>query len=187
MKRISFLAMFVAAVALLSTSCGTSDSVKSIYLTSAATSTGSTTGTTVYNLPGVDATLQLKAFAVYHSGRQVDITNDSTWNVQPVGCVFSGNPNAPCGGPLPAYGPDSVPISKTGLMTGIAQICTWMDPDVTTGTPPNTTTAPANPPIWEYTGYYQTTATYNGMTSQPVGIGVGVTASNAPTGGCGPA
>ena len=181
MKRTSFLAVFLSAIALLTTSCGHSDSVKSIYLTAAGSN-----GSTVFNLPGVDATLQLKAYAMYHSGKQVDVTNDVTWTVNTVGCVFSGDPNDPCGGPLPDYGPDSVPISKTGLMTGIAQICTWMDPLVTTGTGTSQTTAPADPPVWLYTGYYQTTATYRGMTSQPVGIGVGVTESNYPKGGCGP-
>ena len=31
----------------------------------------------------------------------------------------------------------------------------------------------SSPPVWEYTGYYQTTATYREFTSQPIGIGMG--------------
>lgn len=178
MKRtLVFATLLLAATALLTTSCGTSDSIKSLLLTSTKSGNSS-----VYNLSGVDATLQLKVYAVYHSGKQIDVTNDSSFAMVPTGCVFSGDVSNPCGGALPDPGPDTLTINKTGLMTGIAQICTWLDVIDNTKTPP----APANPAIWEYTGYYQTTATYREFTSQPVGIGVGVTASNAPSGGCGP-
>ena len=171
MKRTQFLAVLLVAAMLISTGCGHSDSIKSLMVTSTGANNNG-----FYNLPGVDATLQLKVFAVYHSGKLIDVTNDSTWNVVPVGTDQDGNA-------LPPYGPDTVPINKTGLMTGIVAICTWTDGIDGTKTPP----APANPPIWEYTGYYQTTATYREFTSQPVGIGVGVVASNnSPVGGCGP-
>jgi len=171
-KRTKILATLLAGVFLMSTGCGTSDSIKSLLLTSnGANNSG------FYNLPGVDATLQLKVFAVYNSGKMIDVTDASTWTVVPTGTDQDGLP-------LPPYGPNSVPINKTGVMTGIAQICTWTDAIVTTGTK----SGPASPPIWQYTGYYQTTATYREFTSQPVGIGVGVVASNnSPSGGCGPA
>jgi hypothetical protein len=175
-KRAQVLATLLAALLIISTGCGTSDSIKSVLLTSTGANNSG-----FYNLPGVDATLQLKVFAIYNSGKQIDVTNASTWTATPVCCDQDGND-------LPPYGPNSVPINKTGLMTGIAAICTWTDAIVTTGTGSTATTAPANPPIWQYTGYYQTTASYRGFTSQPVGIGVGVVASkNSPTGGCGPA
>ncbi len=177
MKRKPVLATLLCAVSLIMSSCGTSDSIKSLYLTSTGVSSGST-----FNLAGVDSTLQLKVWAIYNSGKQIDVTNSSAWTVTPTGCTFSGDTNSPCGGALPAYGPDSVPINATGLMSGIAQICTWEDLINTTVTPP----LPYSPPVWAYTGYYQTTATYRGFTSQPIGIGVGVVDSNAPTGGCGP-
>ena len=180
MRRINnLLAALLAAVVITSTGCGVSDSVKSIMLTSNSNSSGGT-----YNLAGADGTLQLKAFAVYHSGKTVDVTNDSTFAMVPTGCVFEGDPTNPCPDAiaLPAPGPQTVTISKTGLMTGIAPICTWLDPLDTSKTP----ALPFNPPVWEYTGFYQTTATYNGMTSQPVAIGMGITASDAPSGGCGP-
>jgi len=176
-RTLVFATLLLAATALLSTSCGKSDSIKSLLLTSTGANNSG-----FYNLPGVDATLQLKVYAVYNSGKQIDVTTMSTFSMVPTGCVFSGDVNNPCGGALPDPGPDTVTINKTGLMTGIAQICTWLDAIDNTKTPP----APANPPIWEYTGYYQTTATYREFTSQPVGIGVGVVASNSPTGGCGP-
>ena len=178
MKRIpilALLALLCCGGALLSTSCGTSDSIKSLLLTSNGTNN---TGT--YNLPGVDATLQLKVYAVYNSGKQIDVTDSSTFSVTPVCCDQNGQQ-------LPAYGPDTVPINKTGLMTDIVLMCTWQDGTMTTGCPNSATSCPANPPTWEYTGYYQTTATYRQFTSQPVGIGVGsVVSKNSPVGGCGP-
>ena len=171
MKCSKLLATILAAVLISSTGCGVSDSIKSLLLTSSSNSTGG-----FYNLVGVDGTLQLKVFAVYHSGKQIDVTNDSTWTVTPMGVDQDLLA-------LPAYGPDTVPINKTGVMTAIVPICTWTDGMDNTKTPP----APANPPVWEYTGWYQTSATYREFTSQPVAIGVGAAASkNSPIGGCGP-
>jgi hypothetical protein len=172
MKRtFTVLALFIAAITLLSTSCGTSDYVKSLTLSSNGTSSGG-----FYNLVGVDGTLQLQVMAVYNSGKLLDVTKASTWNVTPTGVDQYGFA-------LPPYGPNTVPIDPSGLMTGIVSICTWTDTLDTTVTP----AVYWNPPIWEYTGYYQVSATYRNFTSQPVGIGVGVQASkNSPSGGCGP-
>lgn len=177
MRRINnLLAALLAAVVITSTGCGVSDSVKSITLSSTGSSSGG-----FYNLAGVDGTLQLVATANYHSGKTVVVTNDVTWSVSPVGSIYSSaDPNFVAGDPLPPYGPDTAPINKTGLMTGIVGICTWVDLIDNTKTPP----APYNPAQWAYTGYYQVTATYNGLASQPVGVGLGIAESNAP--GCGP-
>ena len=175
MKRTSVLTLLLAAIALLTTSCGTSDYLESLTLTSNGASAGG-----FFNLAGVDGTIQLVLTANYHSGKTVNVTNNAIWTVVPVCCDDTGNA-------LPAYGPNTVPINPTGLMTGIVPICTWTDAIVTTGTGSSAVTGPANPPIWEYTGYYQVSATYRNFTSQPVGVGVGVAASNnSPTGGCGP-
>ena len=174
MKRISFLALFLSAIALLVTSCGTSDSVKSLQLGSLASSAGG-----FYNLAGQDGTLQLTVTAVYNSGKLVDVTRASTFSVKPQGCAESAAVSSYLcpGGSLPANGPDVVPISPTGLMTGIISLCTWQDTPVSN---------PPDPPNWLYTGFYQVTATYKGFTSQPIAVGVGVTASNDPKGSCGP-
>ena len=171
MKRIHILATFLVLTLLMTPSCGTSDSIKSLLLTSTGANNSG-----FYNLAGQDATLQLKVYTVYNSGKQIDVTNRVTWSVVPVG--VDQNQVA-----LPPYGPTTVPINSTGLMTGIVGICTWVDPINNSVTPP----APANPPNWEYTGFYQTTASYRGFTSQPIAVGVGVAASNtSPIGGCGP-
>ncbi len=179
MKRTSVLLTVLTAVALFSSSCGTSDYVQSVTLSSK----GSTAASFV-NLPGVDGTIQFSVTANYHGGKTVDVTNSVTWNVAPVGCAYSvaqgANQAQLCpNGVLDPYGPNTVPISKTGLMTAISQVCTWVDAiDATTN-------KPANPAAWLYTGYYQVTATYKNWTSQPIGVGVGVTTSNIA--GCGPA
>lgn len=174
MKQKNILATILSVAVLFAMSgCGNSDHLQSITLTP-----GSASG--VANLPGVDATLQLAVTANYNSGKTVIVTNESTFSVTTVGTDDNGNA-------LPPYGPNTVPISTTGMMTAVGLLCTWTDANETTGTPPNQTTAPANPPVWEYTGYYQVTASYKGMTSQPAGIGVGSVASNnSPIGGCGP-
>ncbi|HKN16884.1 MAG TPA: hypothetical protein VJX47_08080 [Candidatus Sulfotelmatobacter sp.] len=175
MKRTNILAALLVALSLISTGCGTSDYVQSVQLTATGASSGG-----FFNLAGVDGTLQLVANAVYHSGKTVPITSSVTFSITPTGTDDNGNA-------LPPYGPTTVPINSSGLMTGIVPICTWTDAMETTGSGSSATTAPANPPVWEYTGYYQVTATYRGLTSQPVGIGVGVAASNnSPVGGCGP-
>jgi hypothetical protein len=159
--------MFLGAVALLSTSCGTSDSVKSITLTSVGSDNGG-----FFNLAGADGTLQLQVLAIYNSGKQVDVTNQSIYSATTVGVDDNGNA-------LPPFGAPNVTINPTGLMTfsSTTPVCTWVDLPLS---------APATPPNWAYTGYYQTVATYNGMASQPIAVGVGAATSNSPTGGCGP-
>src|SRR5580692_4654397 len=139
MKRtLTVLALFLAAVALVSTSCGSSDYIKSVQLNANGASAGGT-----FNLPGVDQD----------------------------------------GAALPAYGANTVPISSSGLMSGIVGICTWEDAFNTTVTP----NAYWNPPVWQISGWYQVTATYRNFTSEPLGVGVGVaTSKTSPIGGCGP-
>ena len=172
MKRTSaVLALFVAAIALLSISCGTSDYVKSLTLSA----NGATSGGT-YNLAGVDSTLQLQVIANYNSGKTLDVTNASTWNVGTIG-TLNDMMTA-----LPPYGPTTVTISPTGMMTTIEDVCTWNDTYNTTVTPQVLWV----PPVWVLTGYYQVSATYRNFTSQPIGVGVGSAASNSPDGGCGP-
>ncbi len=176
MKRTNILAALLVALSLISTGCGTSDYLQSVQLTTNGANSGG-----FFNLVGADGTLQLEAFAIYHSGKAVPITDSVTYTVTTVGVDSNFQE------PLPAYGPTTVPINSTGLMTAVEALCTWEDAIVTTGTGSTATSGPANPPVWVYTGYYQVTATYRGMMSQPVAIGVGsATAPNSPTGGCGP-
>jgi hypothetical protein len=174
-KRTSILAMFLAAVAVFSTSCGQSDYLQSLQLSAQGATAGGS-----YNLPGVDATLQLQAWAIYHSGKQVNVTNNVTWTVTVAPAPANVDMN---GVPLPPYGPDTVPISPNGLMQAVEDVCTWVDGSTTT----NGSITYDNPPVWAYTGYYQVIATYRNFTSNPIGVGVGSeTNPTSPTGGCGP-
>lgn len=166
MKRTNILATLLVGFLLISGGCGTSDSLKSITIGSAGT-TGS-----VFNLKGADGTLQLTVTANYLSGKAVDVTNFSTYTVTTVGVDENTQQ------PLPPYGPTTVPISTTGLMTAVASQCTWVDLPLS---------APSKPPQWAYTGYYQVVANYRGLVSQPIAIGVGSATDNqSPVGGCGP-
>jgi hypothetical protein len=170
-KRTSILAMFLAAVTVFSTSCGQSDYLQSVQLSANGASAGGS-----YNLPGVDYALPLQVWAIYHSGKQVNVTNNATWTVTPICCDMNGDP-------LPAYGPATVPISTNGLMQAVVTLCTWQDGQTTT----SGTATYDNPPVWALTGYYQVIANYRNFTSNPLGVGVGSeTNPNSPTGGCGP-
>jgi hypothetical protein len=172
-KRTNIVAALLVTLTLISTGCGTSDYVQSVQLT--ATGPGNAAFS---NLAGADGTIQLNTVAVYHSGKNVPVTNSVTYTVSTVGTQDELSGYAP----IPAYGPTTVPIDPTGLMTIVASLCTWVD--LPSGTPPVLPT----PPIynWEYTGYYQVVAVYNGVSSQPVAIGAGSRAGNAPDGSCGP-
>jgi hypothetical protein len=172
-KRTNIVAALLVTLTLISTGCGTSDYVQSVQLTSTGASSGG-----FFNLAGADGTLQLITMAVYHSGKTVPVTNSVSYTVSIVGTQDEMSGYAP----IPAYGPTTVPIDSTGLMTAVASLCTWVD--LPSGTPPVLPT----PPIynWEYTGYYQVVSVYNGVSSQPVAVGVGSRAGNAPDGSCGP-
>jgi hypothetical protein len=122
----------------------------------------------LYNLPGWGATLQLQVNAVYHSGKTVPVSNSVTYAVTPQG-------NDDTGTALQAP-PNTVNINATGMMTAVNPTeCTWK----------NLGTATA--PSWVLTGSYQVIATYKGMQSQPVFVGVASAAGNNSTGACGPA
>lgn len=163
-KRTSILAMFLAAAALFSTSCGTSDKVASVSLSVAGT-------TGVVNLAGLGGTLQLQVLTHYTSGKQVDETNWSTYQVTAQGIDQSG-----LALPTP---PQGVSVNATGMVTATEPgVCTWTDLN-TSGT---------GSPAWAISGWYQIIATYKGMKSQPVYIPVASAASaqSGTNGQCGP-
>jgi len=177
-KRTNILAALLVTVSLISTGCGTSDYVQSVTLTSTGPSSGN-----FYNLSGADGTLQLTANANYHSGKVVNVTDEVTYEFTEVGVDAGGNALPAPAAPVPGQtGTGTVWVYPTGLMSAIASICTWED--LPSGTPPVLPTPPEY--NWLYTGYYQTQANYKGMLSQPLAVGVGSAAGNAPDGSCGP-
>jgi hypothetical protein len=165
-RHTKLLAAVVVALSIAMSGCGSSDYLQSVQITSSAANAGG-----FFNLAGQDGTVQLVVNAVYHSGKTVPVTNSVTFAVASVGV------DANFGQPLPAYGPTTVPIDSTGLMTAVESLCTW----------DNDANPPTGTPNWVYTGYYQVTASYRGMVSQPIAIGVGSEVSkSSEVGGCGP-
>jgi hypothetical protein len=163
-KRTSILVTFLAAVTLLSTSCGTSDKLASVAL-----NVSGTTG--VVNLAGLGGTLQLQVLTNYTSGKQVDETNWSTYAITAQGVDDNG-----LALPTP---PQGLSVNATGMITATEPgICTWTD-----------LTASSGGTAWAFTGWYQIIATYKGMQSQPVYIPVASAASSqsGTNGECGPA
>ncbi len=121
------------------------------------------------NLAGEGATAQLAATGVYSTGFRQDITRQVTFAATPTGTDDTGA--------LLLAPPNTITVSPTGLVTAVPPfVCSWTD---TSG---GSTTA-----TWALTGSYQLTATYNGITSQPIFLGVGSAVSvTSKTGQCGP-
>jgi hypothetical protein len=122
-------------------------------------------------LQGIGGTIQLQAQGTYAYGPNRDLTGLVTYKiiVDPVNGVDIN------GFPLPTP-PSTAMVSPTGLVTGVdPPRCTYAD----VGTPTT--------PAWALTGTYEVTASYRGVTSQPVYIGVASAAGPAAANGqCGP-
>lgn len=167
MKPFNFLAVVAVALSLFASGCGTSDYVQSVSISATTASVGGG----VYDLVGWGGTLQLVVSANYHSGKSVPITNSVVYTVTPQGTDYTGAElEAP---------PNTVTINTTGMMTAVdPTVCTWVNENPTGSTP-----------SWFLSGSYQVVATYNGMASQPVFVGV-ASAAGSPDqttpGACGP-
>ena len=162
MKRISILVGLIAAMAFSLSSCGGTPAIGNL-----RSITLSSTGRA--NLVGAGGMVQLHALGVYSTGNSQDITRRVTFAVLPTGTDDLGNP-------LPAP-PNTMTLNPTGLATAVAPfVCSWID-----------TNPAATPPAWAISGSYQVTATYGGITSQPVFITVASAVGNTdPKGACGP-
>ena len=158
MKRTSILVALLAASLMAGLGCGDPaiGKLQTINL--------STTGS---SLKGEGGTLQLSAMANYSSTTTQDVSNRVTYTATPTGTDLSGNALlAP---------PQTITVSATGLITAVAPfVCTFSN----VGT--------ATLPAYVLTGSYSITATYKGVTSQPVFIGVASAAGNGPSAACGP-
>jgi hypothetical protein len=160
-KHTNLLLACVAAAALLvSAGCG-SYRLKTITLSA----DGSTTVGGFYELAGEGGTLQLQANGNYSNNTSKDITPRVTYTVTGDGTDANGNALlAP---------PQTMSVSTTGLLTAVDPfVCTYQN-DGTVSTP-----------VWVLTGSYKIVATFDGVTSQPIYIGVASAAG--PGGLCGP-
>jgi hypothetical protein len=162
-KRTTLFAAFACALLTFSLlGCGTTNHLQTIQLTTASSS--ATGG--LFNVKGIGGTLQLVATGSYSSGQHKDLTSVVTYTVVP-------DPN----GIALAKPPETVTMSKTGLMTAVEPAaCTWHDdePDLT------------KTPSWVLTGSYIVTATFQGVTSQQAFVAVASLAGDGPGGACGP-
>jgi hypothetical protein len=156
------LSIALAFVGLLG--CGTSNHLQTITL-SASGSSG------LFNVKGEGGTLQLVATGNYSSGKTFDLTQVVTYTMIPTGVNTSGIA-------LPAP-PLTASIDKTGMVTATPPFnCTWHDAE------PNP--AKDMKPVWFLTGSYQVVATFEGVSSQPVFVGVASSSGDGPSSACGP-
>ena len=167
MKRTKILAA-VAGLSLFSTlllGCGDPaiGKLQTIKLTAVAAQSAGTV-----ELKGEGGVLQLNALGIY-SHSQVDLTQKVTYNV-----TITPNSTDYQGFPLLAP-PQTMTLNTSGLATAVP-------PFVCTFTNLGTTTTPS----WFLTGSYQITATFGGVTSQPIFIAIASAAGNGPNGACGP-
>lgn len=167
MKRTTIFAALISAVALFSLlGCGDPaiGKLQTITLTSSASSSGG-----FFNLVGEGGTLQLIATGNYSSTNTKDLTGNVTYVVTPTGTDDGGAPlQAP---------PLTMTVNSTGLVTAVTPfVCSWV----------NEQTDSTKPPAWFLSGSYQIVATFQGITSQPIFVGVASAAGAPPTGACGP-
>lgn len=127
------------------------------------------------NLQGEGATLQLIVTVNDSNGMGYDVTRRSTFTVTPIGTDYMG---AALAAP-----PQTVEINATGMLTAVEPFdCSWHDLNY----PADQDPASGLKPAWFVSGSYTVTATYNGLTSNPVYVAVASAAGDGPSGQCGP-
>ena len=164
MKRLTGLAALVAATSFISLlGCGGAaiGKLQAINLSSSATSSGG-----FFNLQGEGGTIQLSALGIYSSTDTRDLSTHVTYTVTPTGNDLNGfallNP------------PQTVTVSSTGLVTAVVPfVCSW-------------TNVGGSTPAYQLTGSYKIVASFQGVTSQPVYVGVASQGGDGPSGACGP-
>lgn len=162
-RKTIFAALACALLVFSMLGCGTSNHLQSITLTASGTSG-------LFNVRGIGGTLQLAATGNYSSGKTHDLTNKVTYNI----IVDPNNFLTAYGATLQAPQLNTITLNNTGLVTAIEPAaCTWVD---VAGIIPPATTAP--PPSWALSGDYEVTATFQGITSQPVFVGVASSVGN---------
>ena len=133
------------------------------------------------SLVGNGGTIQLQPMGNYGGGVAKDLTRMATFSIsvdsQANVDAFNFPLLEPCVGPCPNP-PDgvhgTVEIDATGLVTAVQPAtCTWIDVS-----PLDPTTGKPTTPSWLYVGDYVVTASYAGVTSQPVYIPVASAGGN---------
>jgi hypothetical protein len=156
MKRTGILAALFGAMSFLSLLGCGTPAIGT--LQSITLTSGGTGG--LFEVKGEGGTMQLAAIANYSSKSTKDVTNRVTYTVTPTGTDLNG-----VALPKP---PQTLTVNSTGLLTAVPPfVCTFTSQNFLTGS-------------------YQITATFNGVTSQPVFIAVASAAGNGTGSACGP-
>jgi hypothetical protein len=157
-KRTSILALLVSAMLYISLlGCGTPARGNLQTVTLTASKS---------EVKGEGGTLQLTAMGNFTKEND-DVTTTATYAVTPKGTDLSGQ--------LLLSPPQTITVSTTGLVTAVPPfVCSFHN----AGT--------ATTPAYVLEGSYQIVATFRGVASQPVFVGVASAAGDGPSGACGP-
>lgn len=169
-RKIIFTALLCALLFTL-LGCGASNKLQTITI-SIADSGG------LFNVQGEGGTLQLKVTGNYSNSKTHDLTNVATYTIVPNGeyVTDDGLGNFvyfPLLDP-----PQTITLNKTGMATAVDPfVCTWV----------NLESDPTKTAKWALSGSYKVTATFDGITSQPVYIAVAsAVVGGQNNGACGP-
>lgn len=177
-RQTLFAALACALLAFSMLGCGTSNKLQSIQLNAALINGVAPSGQSGFvTLLGNGGTIQLQAIGTYTGGKTNDLTKQVTYTVivDPLHNVdaFGNTLLPPCQAPscpigtAPNYTGGTVEYNVTGLVTAVEPAtCTFINDqgaDV-------------------YTGDYEVTVSFGGITSQPVFIPVA--SSAGPAGAC---
>jgi hypothetical protein len=191
-RKTLFAALACALLVFSMLGCGQTNHLQSITLQARLINGVAPSGQSgFFTLQGNGGTIQLQAIGNYSDSKTKDLTNVVTYNaiVDPVNGVdaFGNTLLPPCTAPCQVPGQGTFQYSVTGLVTAVEPAtCTWVD------------IGPAATPAWFYSGDYEVTVSFEGVTSQPVYIPVASSAGNQyypaqppntqnnPTGLCGP-
>lgn len=181
MKRKAISASLAGLLILSMLGCGTSNHLQSItLLVTEVNGQPPIAQGGFFSLEGLGGTIQFAVMGNYSSGKQHDLTTVAKFTM----IVDPDAPNAiDSSTGLPYALPDpplTAAINTTGLVTAVQPAaCTWEN--LTPG---------GSKPSWFYVGDYKVTASFQGLTSQPVYVPVasaaGVVSVSNPSGACGP-
>ncbi len=183
MNRKTLLTALACALLVFSMlGCGATNHLQSIQLTAALINgVAPSAQTGIYDLKGDGGTIQLTATGTDSNNKTTNLTNEVTYAVivdPNYTKDYRGNALLPpCAAPscpvpgAPPYTDGTVEYSPTGLITAVEPAaCTW----VPQGTG------------WFFQGAYQVTASFGGVTSQPIYIPVASSSGPGTNGQCGP-
>lgn len=171
------LASTLLAISMLG--CGQTNNLKTINLTATEINGVPPTSQSGFvTLQGNGGTIQLAATGNYSDDKTKDLSKVVTWTaiVDPQYSLdaFGNTLEPPCSAPCQTAGQGTVEYSQTGLITAVSPAtCTWID-----SAPLNPTTGQPQTPVWFYVGDYVVTATYLGITSQPIYIPIASSSGN---------